>query len=99
MKISRNEPVMKIMVEHHFMLFPKGKNYSWGIGDALRSSKTKVGSCQNHPTRPEAGNSIQKKTIAEWFPSRLLWREINGIWNKRGKNRKGRENQDSKEPG
>ena len=44
MKISRNEPVMKIMVEHHFMLFPKGKNYSRGIGDALRSSKTKVGS-------------------------------------------------------
>ena len=35
---------MKIMVEHHFMLFRKGKNYSWGIGDALRSSKTKVGS-------------------------------------------------------
>ena len=32
MKISRNEPVMKIMAEHHFMLFPKGKNYSWGIG-------------------------------------------------------------------
>ena len=26
------------------MLFPKGKNYSRGIGDALRSSKTKVGS-------------------------------------------------------
>ena len=46
---------MKIMFEHHFMLFPKGKNYSRGIGDALCSSKTKVGSYhlkKNHLATP-----------------------------------------------
>ena len=28
------------------------RNYSKDLGDALHSSKIKVGSCQNHPTRP-----------------------------------------------
>jgi hypothetical protein len=31
------------------------KNYAGDIKDALRSSKIKVGSCQNHPTCPEIG--------------------------------------------
>ena len=31
------------------------RHYSTDIGDALRSSKTKVGSCQNHPACSEAG--------------------------------------------
>ena len=69
---------MKIMVEHHFMLFPKGKNYSRGIGDALRSSKTKVGSYH-----------LEKKTlkhrmsaISHSFLSRAFWTEMQGMWEK-----------------
>ena len=46
--------------------FPKGRNYSRGLGDVLRSSKIKVGSCQNHPTRPETGK-IEKPIKTERF--------------------------------
>jgi len=35
------------------------RNYFRGIGDAPHSSKIKVGSCQDHPTCPEAGNKLK----------------------------------------
>ena len=35
------------------------RNYFRGIGDALHSSKIKLGSCQDHPTCPEAGNELK----------------------------------------
>ena len=41
---------MKMMVEYHFVQFPKRRNYSRGIGDALHFSKTKVSSCQLEKT-------------------------------------------------
>ena len=63
MKKSRKEPVMKMMVEHHFTRFLKRRNYSSGVGDALHFSKNKVGSYQNHSTRPEIGNQNLKKGI------------------------------------
>ena len=37
--------------------FPKGRNYSRGIGDTLHFSKTKVSSSQNHPTRSETATN------------------------------------------
>jgi hypothetical protein len=43
------------------------RNYLRDIGDALRSSKIKVGSCQNHPTRPKTGKNekpIKKKNAS-----------------------------------
>ena len=39
--------------------FPRG-DYFRGIGDTLHSSKTKVSSCQYHPTRPETGKKVFK---------------------------------------
>ena len=36
----------KGQVEYHSVGFPKGRNYSRGIGDTLHSSKIKVSSCQ-----------------------------------------------------
>ena len=42
------------------------RNYSKDIGDALHSAKIKVGSCQNHPTRPETGKNwktYQNRTL------------------------------------
>ena len=49
--------VMKIttgkgQVEYYFVRFPRRRNYSRGSGDILHFPKIKVGSCQNHPTRP-----------------------------------------------
>ena len=56
----------------------KGKSYSRGIGDALRSSKTKVGSYH-----------LEKKTlkhrmsaISHSFLSRAFWTEMQGMWEK-----------------
>ena len=66
--------------------FPRGKNYSRGIGDTLHSSKTKVSSCQNHPTRPETGKKM--KHLSKPNASQL-WREMKEIWEKEGKNMKG----------
>ena len=62
--------------------FPRGKNYSRGIGDTLHSSKTKVSSCQNHPTRPETGKKM--KHLSKPNASQL-WREMKEIWEKEGK--------------
>ena len=56
-------------VEYHSVRFPKRRNYSRGIGDVLHSSKIKVGSCQNHPTRPETGE-IEKPIKTERFPKK-----------------------------
>ena len=36
----------KGQVEYYFVGFPKGRNYSRGIGDTLHASKIKVSSCQ-----------------------------------------------------
>ena len=49
----------KSQVEYH-VGFPKGRNYSTGIGGTLHFPKTKVSSSQNHPTRPEAGKKVFK---------------------------------------
>ena len=43
-------------------LFPQGRNYSGGIGDAWHPWKTKGGSCYNHKTKPEIG---QKKLTSD----------------------------------
>ena len=56
------------------------------IGDAVHSSKIKGGSCQNHPTRPETGKNVkhlEKLFRSHSFPSRVLWREMKGISEKR----------------
>ena len=76
MKKSRKEPVMKMMVEHHFTRFLKRRNYSSGVGDALHFSKNKVGSYQNPSTRPEIGNQNLKKrnnSHREFFSGK--WKE------------------------
>ena len=73
------------------MVFPTGKNYFRGIGDTLHSSKTKVSSCQNHPTRPETGKkwkTYQNRTLPknEFFGGK--WREYgrnNGKYDRLGK--------------
>ena len=58
------------------------RNYSRDIRDAPHSSKTKVGSCQNHPTRPEAGKKpIKSKHLP--FPTRSHqghWEFLGGKW-------------------
>jgi len=53
------KPLGNSHVECHFVGFPKEKHNSGGIGDALHSSKTRGGNCQNHPTRPEAGKNVK----------------------------------------
>ena len=69
-------------VGKHFGRFPTGRDYSRGIGDALLFSKTKVSSCQNHPSPPEAGKKIEKPIKIERSPSRVLWRKMKGTWEK-----------------
>jgi hypothetical protein len=71
-------PDRNSQVEYYFAGFPKGRNYFRGIEDALHFSESKVSSCQNHPTRPEAGK-IEKHIKTERFPSRVLWREMKGM--------------------
>ena len=44
----------KGQVEYHSVGFPKGRNYSRGIGDTLHSSKIKVSSCQLKKKTPNA---------------------------------------------
>jgi len=60
----------KSQVEYYFVGFLKEKHNSRGIGDALHSSKTRGGRCQNHPTRPEAGKHVKnpEKPNACSFP-------------------------------
>ena len=73
------------------MGFPKRRNYFRGIGDTLHSSKIKVSSCQNHPTRPETGKkwkTYQNRTLPknEFFGGK--WREYgrnNGKYDRLGK--------------
>ena len=62
------KPLGKSPVECHFVGFPKEKHNSRGIGDALHSSKTRGGSCQNHPTRPEAGKNVKNPEKTECLP-------------------------------
>jgi len=61
--------------------FLKGRNYLRGIGDALHFSKN---SCQNDPTRPEAGKNpkTQQSIKTNCLPSRILWRHMKGTWEK-----------------
>ena len=88
--------VMKIttgkgQVEYYFVGFPKRRNYSRGSGDILHFPKIKVGSCQNHPTRPETGNkwkTYQNRPLPknEFFGGK--WREYgrnNGTYDRLGK--------------
>ena len=65
-------------MEYYFVGFPKRRNYSRSSGDILHSSKIKVSSCQNHPTRPETGKkwkTYQNRTLTkkEFFGGK--WRE------------------------
>ena len=56
--------------------FPQRRNYSRGIGDAWRPSKTKVGSCHDHQTSPELGKTCQQPMTTTHFPfshSSPLW--------------------------
>ena len=53
--------------EYYFVGFPRRRNYFRGIGGTLHSSKIKVSSCQNHPTRPETGKNL-KPIKAERLP-------------------------------
>jgi hypothetical protein len=46
--------------------FLKGRNYLRGIGDALHFSKN---SCQNDPTRPEAGKNLKN---SKTYKNRIL---------------------------
>ena len=39
---------------------------------ALHSSKTRGGSCQNHPTRPEAGKNVKNPAKTECLPFLLI---------------------------
>ena len=66
------KPLGKSQVEYHFVGFPKEKHNSRGIGDALRSSKTRGGSCQNHPTRPEAGKNVKNTEKPNACPFPLI---------------------------
>ena len=84
------KPLGKSHVEYHFLGFPKEKqkHNSRGIGDALHSSKTRGGSCQNHPTRPEAGKTLKTQknrmlALFHSFPSRVLWKEMKKYRRKR----------------
>ena len=45
---------------------------------------SKKNSCQNDPTRPEAGKKpkTQQPIKTECLPSRILWRHMKGIWEK-----------------
>ena len=63
--------------------FPRGKNYFRGIGDTLHSSKTKVSSCQNHPTRPETGKKL--KNLSK--PNASQKKFFGGKWRKYGRKR------------
>ena len=58
-------------VERHFVGSPgeNMENYSRGIGDAWRPSKTKVGSWYNHKTNPEIG----KKNKNQWQQNIFLF--------------------------
>jgi len=58
------------------------------IGDAVHSSKIKGGSCQKHPTRPGTGKNVKHLknrmlALSHSFPSRVLWREMKGISEKK----------------
>jgi hypothetical protein len=64
------------------------KNCSKDIGDAVHSSKIKGGSCQKHPTRPGTGKNVKHLknrmlALSHSFPSRVLWREMKGISEKK----------------
>ena len=80
----------KGQVEYYFVVFPTGKNYFRGIGDTLHSSKTKVSSCQNHPTRPETGKKMKNLSKPNASQKKVLWREMKEIWEKEGKTWKAR---------
>ena len=75
---------------------PYPKNFLWeiisgGIGDALHSSKIKVGSCQTN-----------SKTHKNRMRTIVLWKQMKGIWAKYceiRENMKGQENHYRKEPG
>ena len=62
------------------------RHYSTDIGDALRSSKTKVGSCQNHPACSEAGKkskTYKNRTLpieSSLEGNERNMEEIGGIW-------------------
>ena len=69
------------------MGFLKGRNYLRGIGDALHFSKN---SCQNDPTRPEAGQKLKK---SKTYKNRMLTiessleaneRNMGEIWRNKG---------------
>ena len=74
------KPLGKSHVEYHFVGFPKEKNNSRGIGDALHSSKARGGSCQNHPTHPEAGRKRQKPIETERLPFPITSHHIENSW-------------------
>ena len=70
------------------MRFLKGRNYFRGIGDALHFSKN---SCQNDPTRPEAGQKLKK---SKTYKNQMLTiensleaneRNMGEIWRNKGK--------------
>ena len=64
------KPLGKNQVEYHFVGCHKEENYSKGMGVPCTSSKTRGGSCQNHPSRPEAGKNVKnpEKPNACLFP-------------------------------
>ena len=76
----------------HFVGFPKGNNYSRGIGDAWHPSKTKVCSRHNHQTSPETGKNYQEPMKSKHVPfpthSHYGQREFFGLqWREYGRNR------------
>ena len=87
----------KSQVEYH-VGFPKGRNYSRGIGDTLHFSKTKVSSSQKTPSSPRSWKKSVQKPIKpkasheEFFGGK--WREYG---RKMEQNMKGWENHYSKE--
>ena len=54
-------------VECHFAVFPQGRKYCRGIGDAWHPQKTKVGSCHNHHTSP--AHKLARIVKNQWEPT------------------------------
>ena len=77
----------KSQVEYH-VGFPKGRNYSRGIGDTLRFSKTKVSSSQKTPSSPRSWEKSVQKPIKPKASHREFF---GGKWREYGRKRENHE--------